>query len=179
MHPIAIIPGLPGGPEVLVILLIGLLLFGGRLPEVGKSIGKSIIEFRKGLRGLKEEVGLDKEMRSIQRDLDDASRATAVGAWPDGADQGNPWAELDQKAAATAETTDSVIDTEVASADDEKADGEIDGGAEKADSQAESAGAKAADATDDSANEQSGPIARGEIADASEAKKQAGSDKSA
>ena len=69
-----IIPGIPGGPEVLVILLIGLLLFGGRLPEVGRSLGKSLVEFRKGLRGLKEEVGLDNEVHKIRRDLEEASR---------------------------------------------------------------------------------------------------------
>ena len=43
---------LPGGSEWIVIALIGLLLFGKRLPEVGKSLGKSIVEFKKGLRGV-------------------------------------------------------------------------------------------------------------------------------
>ena len=39
-----------------VIGLIGLLLFGKRLPEVGRSIGKGIVEFKKGLAGIEEEV---------------------------------------------------------------------------------------------------------------------------
>jgi TatA/E family protein of Tat protein translocase len=39
-----------------VILIIGLLLFGKRLPEVGRSLGKGIIEFKKGLQGIEEEV---------------------------------------------------------------------------------------------------------------------------
>lgn len=42
--------------EVLVILVIALLLFGKRLPEVGKSLGKGIIEFKKGLAGIDEDV---------------------------------------------------------------------------------------------------------------------------
>ena len=42
--------GLPGGTEWIVILVIGLLLFGRRLPEVGKSIGQGIKEFKKGLK---------------------------------------------------------------------------------------------------------------------------------
>jgi sec-independent protein translocase protein TatA len=40
-------------------LLIGgiaLLLFGKRLPEVGRSLGKGIVEFKKGLAGIEEDV---------------------------------------------------------------------------------------------------------------------------
>ena len=48
--------GLPGGWELVVIAFFGLLLFGKRLPEVGKSLGRSIVEFRKGLRGVEEEI---------------------------------------------------------------------------------------------------------------------------
>ena len=36
-------------PELLVIGLVGILLFGRRLPEMGKSLGKTIVEFKKGL----------------------------------------------------------------------------------------------------------------------------------
>jgi sec-independent protein translocase protein TatA len=35
---------------------IGILLFGKRLPEVGRSLGKGIIEFKKGLKGLEDEA---------------------------------------------------------------------------------------------------------------------------
>jgi sec-independent protein translocase protein TatA len=47
---------MPGFPEMMVILVIGLLLFGKRLPEVGRSLGKGIVEFKKGLRGVEDEV---------------------------------------------------------------------------------------------------------------------------
>ena len=44
--------GLPGGMgEWLLIAAVGLLLFGKRLPEVGRGLGKSIVEFKKGLKG--------------------------------------------------------------------------------------------------------------------------------
>lgn len=36
-----------GVPELLIILVIGLVLFGpGKLPDVGKALGKSIKEFK-------------------------------------------------------------------------------------------------------------------------------------
>jgi len=48
---------MPGGMEWVVIAMIGLLVFGKRLPEVSKSLGRSIIEFKKGLRGIEEHDG--------------------------------------------------------------------------------------------------------------------------
>jgi TatA/E family protein of Tat protein translocase len=42
--------------ELLIILGIALLLFGRRLPEVGKSLGKGIVEFKKGLAGIEDQV---------------------------------------------------------------------------------------------------------------------------
>lgn len=47
---------LPGGTEMLIILVIALLLFGNRLPEVARSLGKSLNEFRKGMQGLEQEL---------------------------------------------------------------------------------------------------------------------------
>src|SRR5438128_3165307 len=40
----------------LLVVGIGVLLFGKRLPEVGRSLGKGIVEFKKGLKGLEDEV---------------------------------------------------------------------------------------------------------------------------
>jgi sec-independent protein translocase protein TatA len=40
----------------LLIVLVGLLIFGKRLPEVGRSLGKGIVEFKKGLNGIEEEL---------------------------------------------------------------------------------------------------------------------------
>lgn len=42
-----------GFPELLVILLIVLLLFGAkRLPEIARGLGKSVQEFKKGVTGI-------------------------------------------------------------------------------------------------------------------------------
>lgn len=45
-----------GMGEWIIILIIMLLLFGRRLPEVGKSLGKGIVEFKKGIKGVEDEV---------------------------------------------------------------------------------------------------------------------------
>lgn len=48
--------GMPGGWEWFVILGIMLLLFGRRLPEIAKGVGRSIVEFKKGIKGIEEEI---------------------------------------------------------------------------------------------------------------------------
>ena len=46
-----------GWQEMMLLALLGILIFGKRLPEVGKSIGKGIVEFKKGLSGIEDELG--------------------------------------------------------------------------------------------------------------------------
>lgn len=45
-----------GPMELVIVGVIAVLLFGKRLPEVGRSLGKSIVEFKKGLNEIKGEV---------------------------------------------------------------------------------------------------------------------------
>src|SRR5262249_7785216 len=45
-----------GFGELLIVMVIALFLFGNRLPEVARSLGKSLTEFRKEVRHLDEEV---------------------------------------------------------------------------------------------------------------------------
>lgn len=42
--------------ELMILGMIALLLFGKRLPEVAKSLGKGIVEFKKGLAGVEDEI---------------------------------------------------------------------------------------------------------------------------
>ena len=64
-----------GGTELLIIVVIALVVFGPkRLPELGRTIGKGLREFRRASndlkRSLEEEIALD-ERAERRRDLDD------------------------------------------------------------------------------------------------------------
>jgi sec-independent protein translocase protein TatA len=47
---------LPWGAEIIVIAIVGLLIFGKRLPEIGRSLGRSIVEFKRGVRDIEHDV---------------------------------------------------------------------------------------------------------------------------
>ena len=42
--------------EMLVVVMVGLLLFGSKLPDVGRQLGRSLMEFKKGLKGFTEDM---------------------------------------------------------------------------------------------------------------------------
>jgi len=72
-----------GLPELLLIFIIALLLFGPRkLPEIGKSLGKAMGEFRRASndlqRSLEEEVAAD-ELRAAKREVQDAVKPIPPG----------------------------------------------------------------------------------------------------
>ncbi len=67
-----------GMQEIIVIFVLALIVFGPRkLPELGKSLGKSLAEFKKASNELKqtweEEVRLDKEREQMSEILKDSS----------------------------------------------------------------------------------------------------------
>jgi sec-independent protein translocase protein TatA len=48
--------GMPGPFELILLTGLGLLFFGKRLPDVGRSIGQTIVQFKKGLSDVQAEV---------------------------------------------------------------------------------------------------------------------------
>jgi sec-independent protein translocase protein TatA len=46
----------PSGGELIVLLLVALMLFGRKLPEVAMNIGKGLREFQSGLKGMQDEI---------------------------------------------------------------------------------------------------------------------------
>lgn len=64
MNSLLLFISMPGGAEWFVILLVALLLFGKRLPEVARSMGKSVTEFKKGLHNFEDNVkGIEEDVK--------------------------------------------------------------------------------------------------------------------
>jgi sec-independent protein translocase protein TatA len=45
--------------EMMIVGVVAVLLFGSRLPSVARSMGKSFIEFKKGMRGIEDDLNLN------------------------------------------------------------------------------------------------------------------------
>ena len=70
--------GLPGGYEMIIVLIVALLIFGRRLPDVARSVGKSIVEFKKGIKDVKDDI--DHEVRLESKPKDSSSTVDKTAA---------------------------------------------------------------------------------------------------
>jgi Tat protein translocase TatB subunit len=69
--------GTLGGPEIFLILVVALIVFGPRrLPEIGKSVGKMLAEFRKASNDFKRTIEDEVEAERL-RELDPSRAAPA------------------------------------------------------------------------------------------------------
>lgn len=59
----------PGPVEMIVVLVIAVLLFGNRLPKLARSVGSSVIEFRRGIKETEKEIAeIEKETKDILKE---------------------------------------------------------------------------------------------------------------
>ena len=68
----------PGWPELLIILVIALLIFGKRLPDIARGFGKSLNEFKKGMKEVEDSTDeVTKDINKIKNDVINETRDAA------------------------------------------------------------------------------------------------------
>jgi len=68
----------PGPFELIIILVIAVLLFGRRLPEIARGLGKSLTEFKKGVNEVEETK--DELVNDVKKIGDDVAKETKSAA---------------------------------------------------------------------------------------------------
>ncbi|MFN0057540.1 MAG: twin-arginine translocase TatA/TatE family subunit [Planctomycetota bacterium] len=61
--------GMPGPMEWVIIMIVALLLFGKRLPEIMRSMGRGVVEFKKGIRGIEDDVEQESTKPEVKRSI--------------------------------------------------------------------------------------------------------------
>jgi len=64
--------------EMMVIGGLAVMLFGKRLPEIGRSLGRSVVEFKKGMRGVEDELS---HIRNEFRDPPSSSYNDSISSY--------------------------------------------------------------------------------------------------
>ncbi|MCO6438303.1 MAG: twin-arginine translocase TatA/TatE family subunit [Phycisphaerae bacterium] len=90
---------MPGGSEWIIIGIVALLLFGRRLPEVARSVGKSIVEFKRGIRDVQDDIDTESK-----RPDSSSSRSRGVEQLPDDRRSDRPRDEHEHSHAAATPT---------------------------------------------------------------------------
>ena len=70
-----------GMPEMILILAVALIVIGPKkLPDLAKSLGKAMGEFKKATRDLKDSMQIDAELKEVKGAFDDLGKAPSPAA---------------------------------------------------------------------------------------------------
>jgi sec-independent protein translocase protein TatA len=70
---VPLFPGIPGGPELMIVLLIVVLLFGAnKVPKLARASGQAMGEFKRGRDELEEEIRSSRSESSTEVESSDA-----------------------------------------------------------------------------------------------------------
>lgn len=61
-----------GPTEIVVILVVAILIFGPRLPQVAAEFGGWIVKFRRSVNDLRRDSGIDREIMEVRRQVENA-----------------------------------------------------------------------------------------------------------
>ncbi|MCH2101930.1 MAG: twin-arginine translocase TatA/TatE family subunit [Planctomycetes bacterium] len=64
-----------GGTELIWVLIIGLLLFGGKLPDVAKGMGRTFFKAKRSIDEIRRDSGIDDAIRDLERETRDLNRS--------------------------------------------------------------------------------------------------------
>lgn len=79
-----------GMPELIVILVVALIIIGPKkLPDLAKSLGKGLAEFRRAADDVKDALNVDDIKDDIRKDADDIKNSLLYGADSRGKNESN------------------------------------------------------------------------------------------
>jgi Sec-independent protein translocase protein TatA len=61
-----------GGTELLIVMVVGLLVFGKKLPQVAGDAAKQLVKLRRSLDEAWRDTGMQQEIQNVKRDLETA-----------------------------------------------------------------------------------------------------------
>lgn len=56
--------------QIIALIILGVVLFGSRLPSIARSLGKSVVEFKKGVKDIKDDMDNDEPKRLEDKSSD-------------------------------------------------------------------------------------------------------------
>ena len=59
-----------GGLELLIVVVVGIMVFGSKFPEVIRQVGKLWFRLRRTMNDIKRETGLEQSLDELRRDVD-------------------------------------------------------------------------------------------------------------